>query len=70
MEAGVMSIGEIDHRVREWKRGLLDMHARITSRFRLSEHRLRSLRYLQALLGPAERKNDWHIAQQGRGTDF
>lgn len=38
-------------------------HARFAPYFRRSEARSRSRRYLQALLGPVERKNGWQLAE-------
>src|SRR5262245_28662507 len=50
--------------VAEWARGLEAVHARIAPRFARAEPRRRALAYLRGLLGPAERKNGWQLAEQ------
>ena len=56
-----------------WPKYLEDLHARIAHRFRRPEVRERVRRYLTALLGDAQRKNGWQMAEamgqaQPRGT--
>jgi hypothetical protein len=46
-----------------WRAGLDDPHARIAGRFRRSEPRERSNRYLTGLLDRVERKNGWQLAE-------
>jgi len=46
-----------------WVRALDDLTARIAPRFARSEARQRAKAYLQGLLGPAERKNGWQLAE-------
>ena len=47
-----------------WARGLDALHARIAPRFRRAEVRARARRYLAGLLGRAERKNGWQLAEE------
>jgi len=47
-----------------WARGLDALHARIAPRFRRPEVRARARRYLAGLLGRAERKNGWQLAEE------
>ncbi len=46
-----------------WAHGLEAVHCRIARHFRRAEPRRRALAYLQALLGPCDRKNGWQIAE-------
>jgi SRSO17 transposase len=46
-----------------WVSALDELAARIASRFARSEARQRAKAYLQGLLGPAERKNGWQLAE-------
>ena len=46
-----------------WAAGLEDVHGRIAPRFRRAEPRRRALAYLRCLLGTAERKNGWQLAE-------
>ena len=46
-----------------WAAELEALHARIAGRFARAEPRRRALAYLRGLLGPAERKNGWHLAE-------
>ena len=46
-----------------WRDGLDALHARIAGRFRRSEARERSKRYLAGLLDRVERKNGWQLAE-------
>jgi len=46
-----------------WRAGLDALHARIAGRFRRSEARDRSKRYLAGLLDRVERKNGWQVAE-------
>lgn len=46
-----------------WSAGLDALHARIAGRFRRSEARSRSKRYLVGLLERVERKNGWQLAE-------
>ena len=46
-----------------WSAGLDALHARIAGRFRRSEARSRSKRYLAGLLDRVERKNGWQLAE-------
>jgi SRSO17 transposase len=50
--------------VAAWARGLEAVHARIAPRFARPEPRRRARAYLEGLLGPAERKNGWQLAEQ------
>jgi SRSO17 transposase len=50
--------------VREWGRQLDEVARRIGSRFPRSETRDRARAYLVGLLGPAQRKNAWQVAEQ------
>lgn len=47
-----------------WSEELLKLHKRIGHHFARSEPRQRSLRYLQGLLSPVERKNGWQLAER------
>src|SRR3712207_4700814 len=47
-----------------WRAGLDALHARIAARFRRAEVRARARRYLAGLLGRAERKNGWQLAEE------
>ena len=49
--------------IETWRAGLDDLHARIAPRFRRSEARERSKRYVTGLLDHVERKNGWHVAE-------
>lgn len=49
--------------MRSWARELDGLHERIGGRFRRLEPRRRAGAYLEALLGPVERKNGWQIAE-------
>src|SRR5918998_2505699 len=49
--------------IRCWAAGLDALHARIAPRFRRAEVRARARRYLAGLLGRAERKNGWQLAE-------
>src|SRR5688500_14584127 len=49
--------------VRDWAAGLEEVHARIAGRFARAEPRARVLAYLRGLLGQAERKNGWTLAE-------
>jgi SRSO17 transposase len=49
--------------VAAWVNDLGALHARIAPRFARPEPRRRALAYLRALLGPAERKNGWQLAE-------
>jgi SRSO17 transposase len=54
-----------------WANELDALVARIGARFARSEARRRALRYLQGLLGPAERKNAWQLAERvGDATPY
>src|ERR1700756_4653503 len=46
-----------------WRAGLDALHARIAGRFRRSEARERSKRYLAGLLDRVDRKNGWQLAE-------
>ncbi|KVZ10406.1 IS701 family transposase [Burkholderia ubonensis] len=48
---------------KEWARELEALHARLANQFSRSESRERSLSYLKGLLGTAERKNGWQLAE-------
>jgi hypothetical protein len=43
---------------------LAQVQARIGPRFRRAEARLRTGRFLQGLLAPVERKNEWQMAEE------
>ncbi len=49
--------------VEAWAVGLNVLHRRIGGRFQRLEARRRALAYLGGLLGPAERKNGWQLAE-------
>jgi SRSO17 transposase len=49
--------------VRDWAVGLEEVHRRIAGVFARSEPRRRVLAYLRGLLGQAERKNGWTLAE-------
>lgn len=49
-----------------WAAGLDDLHERIASRFYRSEVRERSRRYLAGLMGRADRKNCWQLAEYAK----
>jgi SRSO17 transposase len=49
--------------IESWRAGLDALHARIAGRFRRSEARARSKRYLAGLLDRVERKNGWQLAE-------
>ncbi|MDQ4002011.1 MAG: IS701 family transposase [Actinomycetota bacterium] len=49
--------------VRRWSEALEELHGRIAHRFARSEARERVQRYLRGLLGRAERKNGWQLAE-------
>jgi len=54
-----------------WTSALDDLVARIAPRFARSEARQRAEAYLQGLLGPAERKNGWQLAEAvGEATPY
>jgi SRSO17 transposase len=54
-----------------WASELDALAARIGARFARSEARRRVVRYLQGLLGPAARKNAWHLAERvGDATPY
>ena len=46
-----------------WSEMLEELHGRIARRFARSETRDRAWRYLLGLLGQAERKNGWQLAE-------
>src|SRR3954471_14595893 len=50
--------------LRGWAAGLDALHARIAPRFRRAEVRARARRSLAGLLGRAERKNGWQLAEE------
>src|SRR5829696_4741423 len=50
--------------IRSWAAGLDALHARLAPRFRRPEVRARARRYLAGLLGRAERKNGWQLAEE------
>ncbi|HEX2142615.1 MAG TPA: IS701 family transposase, partial [Candidatus Limnocylindria bacterium] len=52
----------IDH-IAGWRQGLDEVHRRIAPRFARPEVRVRAGRYLDGLLGRAERKNGWQVAE-------
>src|SRR5215218_7897568 len=49
--------------VQDWAAGLEEVHARIAGAFARAEPRARVLAYLRGLLGQAERKNGWTLAE-------
>jgi SRSO17 transposase len=53
-----------EKQARVWADGLVELHERIGPRFGRIEPRRRALGYLQGLLGQAERKNSWWLAEQ------
>jgi SRSO17 transposase len=60
----VASQGTTIETIRKWTAGLEEMQQRIAPRFRRPEVRVRAWRYVAGLLGPAERKNGWRLAEQ------
>lgn len=50
--------------VEQWGASLDQMHRRIARRFSRAEPRARSLGYLRGLLGTAQRKNGWQLAEE------
>jgi SRSO17 transposase len=50
--------------VQGWEAELRALHPRLAPRFARAEPRRRARGYLQALLGPVERKNGWQIAER------
>src|SRR5215208_652067 len=55
--------------VGRWSKALEELHGRIAHRFARSEARERVRRYLRGLLGRAERKNGWQLAEAIGETD-
>src|SRR5215210_6307821 len=55
--------------VGRWSEALEELHGRIAHRFARSEARERVQRYLRGLLGRAERKNGWQLAEAIGETD-
>lgn len=54
-----------------WAEGLDTLHQRMSGRFRRIEPRRRARAYMEALLGPIERKNGWQIAEHvGEDTPY
>lgn len=49
--------------VQRWEQSLAGLHGRIAPRFARAEPRARSLGYLRGLLGAAQRKNGWQLAE-------
>jgi SRSO17 transposase len=49
--------------VRGWSRGLEEISARVGPHFARRDAHQRATQYLQALLGPVERKNGWQLAE-------
>src|SRR6478672_3160449 len=67
-EAVMVVVGQEDEErtiaeARAWAAGLEAMHQRMGRRFARSESRQQALAYLKGLLGPAERKNGWQLAE-------
>ncbi len=50
--------------ISEWHDDFVALHARIAPRFARPEVRRRVGHYLAGLLGPVERRNGWHLAEQ------
>ncbi|MFC0696070.1 hypothetical protein ACFQVB_42605 [Paraburkholderia humisilvae] len=46
-----------------WERELQDLHERLAGLFRRAEPRQRLMAYLKGLLGTAECKNRWQLAE-------
>jgi len=57
-------VRQTEKQARVWADGLVELHHRISPRFGRIEPRRRALGYLQGLLGQAERKNSWWLAEQ------
>ncbi len=49
--------------VQEWAYELEALHRHIGRHFHRAEPRRRVLAYLQAVLSPCDRKNDWQLAE-------
>src|SRR5919107_1224193 len=65
MATGAPQVADVQLRtIRCWGAGLDALHARIAHRFRRAEVRARARRYLAGLLGRAERKNGWQLAEE------
>jgi len=58
-----LDVREERKQIEGWDAGLDALHARIAPRFYRSEVRDRAKRYLLGLLGRAERKNGWQVAE-------
>src|SRR5690348_5008202 len=52
--------------VAQWVQALLDLHARIATRFARPEPCHRALAYLQGVMSEIERKNSWQLAEHAR----
>jgi SRSO17 transposase len=59
-----VQVRQTEKQARVWADGLVELHHRISPRFGRIEPRRRALGYLQGLLGQAERKNSWWLAEQ------
>src|SRR5215213_2761506 len=59
-----MQVRQVVKQAQVWANGLVELHERISPRFRRGEPRRRALGYLQGLLGQVERKNSCWLAEQ------
>jgi SRSO17 transposase len=59
-----VQVRQTEKQARVWAGWLVELHHRISPRFGRIEPRRRALGYLQGLLGQAERKNSWWLAEQ------
>jgi len=59
-----VQVRQTEKQAQVWADGLVELHQRLSPRFGRIEPRRRALSYLQGLLGQAERKNSWWLAEQ------
>lgn len=59
IEQSILALGTLDR----WSDALTELHTRVARRFARAEVRERVRRYLTGLLGRAERKNGWQVAE-------
>lgn len=64
MPVRTVGVARTKRQVERWAEELSDVGQRIGSRFSRSEPRRRVVGYLQGLLGGAERKNGWQLAEE------
>lgn len=64
MPVRTLGVARTKRQVERWAEELSDVGQRLGSRFSRSEPRRRVVGYLQGLLGGAERKNGWQLAEE------